>query len=393
MTTFSFKKLLPATLKNTRWGNLINVFQTVYDLVKTESTEHIIEKYIYDEMTDEEARDWVYRVGFDLPTYEGYTSTIAYSKKRAKTIIRELTRKWSPDSYELILYTFNMAGTSYPMRYLSAADPIFFEIQRTNAGHIFEILDITILDQESAPILFYVGLNPVPADAVPTGLPVALLDSDDEPEAAQFLFLDGNKVFDYTRHFLVSWKYNFIESATEFATTETLRALYETVYNQNKRATEVPHFQVQLPINTKNDSTATTETLRSEDGTITSAIKSIFVDGSSDLYNPNLLSVTKIELGIGAHTDTISTSITGCANTIATLPFTGNFNILARSQTQLTIESYILSEFYKFPSVPFTELALKDDFGDCVLYAKFPEISFYDQMFSSVYFDIKLVSP
>jgi hypothetical protein len=209
------------------------------------------------------------------------------------------------------------------------------------------------------------------------------LDSEDEPPLNQFLFLDGNEVLDYTVHFLLAYNPKFIESATEFTSAESERALYD-ITRQLKRKKEIPHFQRIVPIEGFLSGATRTTFWRSEDQTTHEFLQ------QSILINGPLTGITQIQLGTGGHVN-VTASITGVQTELVTLPISGNFRVVESSSAQYQVEDIITSETYSWEYWPFSEVAFLDASDQVVLYSKFPTVQYHTSMLKSVFFDVQLI--
>ena len=336
---------LPKRLKGTRWEQLIDVTQTLIEDFLEEKIYRLKYRYDYRKANIEEKKDTIFKQGYDLPSYDGYTETEDYIDRQSQNLIKQIKNKTTSKAYDYMYYIFNLIGTVYPMRY---GDGVLRPAK--NIGATFETPDREILffDQDLPFIQFYINNDPTMPfpdnPPIDTGLPTLYFDSEDDPDPlAQALNFDGNEEVEYSSHFLLTYNNKLAETTTAFITEETARAIYESVI-QLKKMIEVPHFQYGLVF--KFNPYNVTPNIREEqyitaDRQGTASVFSLVVSPDDSLIN-----VTKVQFGIGGYS-TLTNSITG-VQVPSTEPIpVSKFDIISQNDDTLVWED-VMEEYGKF---------------------------------------------
>lgn len=357
----NFRDLLPGYLKNTRWDDIISTWQTLIDDWKLQVLNRIKDRFDFNKANQEEKEDSIFRLGYDLPKYDGYTNSELYVNKQLSNLSKQIKNKTTPISYDYMYYIFNLIGNVYPMRFgdgkLRPAKQIGATFERPDRQVLF-------FDQDLPFIQFYINNDPTlpfpDNPPIETGLPVLLFDSLDEPDPlAQALFFDGNEEIEYTGHFVLAYNNKLAETPTDFITPETAKAMYESV-EQIKRKIEVPHYQYLLrfafnPYNATPNPRI--EYYITADEMNTAQVESIIVSPTD-----RLIDVSKIQLGIGSHA-TLTNSLTGVqVPSTELIELNNNFDIENQDDDILIWET-ITEEYEKFTIDK--ELASPTSFGIC----------------------------
>ncbi|MCP4650350.1 MAG: hypothetical protein GY853_09775 [PVC group bacterium] len=369
-----FKKLLPSNIRTGRWGELMEVIQSVFTEIKTDKIDIIQTQFVLENMTDEQILGFGKFLGYDINYRDGYTSTLSYLRKELLSIVPRISNRTTSISYDYIFNNFNLTGNVYPCfleEDLTLNPFIGWKSSNESDTPIY-------MDQEADNILYYIDGNPVYADPASTGLPEIYLD----PEGGETpTTLDENTILStITRHILVEYKFNFIESEDEFISTNTVESYYSDLF-QNKRRTEVLHLEPKLTIDTHSGS-INNELYVSYDETLSGYVTSKHqaCDLSSGCINT-------IEFGNGEYETISGVVITGVNNLVASYN-ADEFKVISQGSSRYNARK-ILTKTGKF--IDFTEFALIDTESECIYYAHLPEINYSNNFYSSIQLDINLV--
>lgn len=340
-----YSEYLPRYLKGTRWEQIIDTTQTLVEDFFNEKVNRIKDRYDYKKANIEEKKDTVYKQGYDLPSYDGYTETENYIDKQSQNLIKQIKNKTTAKSYDYMYYVFNLVGKVYPLRFTNG-----FLRPAKNIGATFETPDRDILffDQDLPFIQFYINndiTQPFPDNPpIETGLPTLLFDSaDEEDPLVQALNFDGNNQVEYSSHFILSYNNKLAETPTSFITNETARAIYESVI-QIKKMREVPHFQYSLAFKFNSYNVIPNpreEQYITSDMKSTASVFSIIVSPEDSLIN-----VTKVQFGIGEHT-VLNNTITGVKVPSTEIISVSKFDLISQNDDSLIWED-VLEEYGKF---------------------------------------------
>lgn len=380
----NFREFLPKYMLKSPWASFIDVYQSISEDIRDMVTDRMKYRYNIEQINEDELRDLIFRFGYDLPSFNGYTSTTPYLKRQAQSTIPEIKNKTTNLSYQYIYYVYNLIGFVYPLRFIDGKlypnkDP---NGTTTGPSNILEF------DQEDPFILFYVGLIAYPNNPpIPSGLPPLFFDSFDDPNpAARAIFFDGNDQLQFTNHFILSYQFRFIESTEIFASSNTMKSLYENV-SQNKRIIECPHYQPRIIFNLDSGGGITTTTYTTEDGLQSSLMETILCNGFTDVST-----VAKIQYGTGGFVNPPNT-ITGVQSIAITQVLSTDY--LITNQTTTNLECELLSEEYYIQdfggSYQFSEIALLNSLDVCVAYARFPSVIFDPRMWNTVYINSTII--
>jgi len=378
-----YKKLLPSILRDTRWGQFMEAYQSIIADIKTEKIDPILDQFDIEKMSETELISACDRFGFNLSVYEGYSSTTPYYIKELLTIVPRILYKNCRKGYWCIYYVFNLIGDIYPVmkNFDTTLEPYTTWWVDNENPVIFEALD-----DGDPNILYYIYANfdtsfsfdsgltfdkkfPVYSSTPQKNIPDTTLDADD------FLTLDGTSDIDLIiRYILFSFKFMYIENEDEFLSIYSVKALENDV-KQHKRGTEYIIYEPSLIINASTSELITTYT--SEDGLSIATQNSI-------LIGTDLSDISKIRFGTGRHT-TINGSITDVQTFSFEIDYS-DFTVLDSNLLAFKMRK-TLYERQKMEG-SFSEIAIIDSGSNCVLYSKFPTIHFPVNLFSNIKFEI-----
>lgn len=393
---FSYKKLLPSNIRGTRWGEFAEAFQTVAEEIKAEKIDIIKNQFSLDSMTMQQKKDFAEYLGFNLLTLDGYTNTAFYANKELKTIVNRIKTKNTKEGYRYLYKIFNLKnGQIYPLykRTNNTLEPV-----TDIASLIGSLTIVETLDQEGdnvlysfPPLEFDVGMTfdspenltfdeayNVYVRPYQTGLPAAYLDTVEFPNLDMSLY--DNII---TRHILLQYEFRFIETITDFVSTNTSNVFYQDA-NKIKKKVEILHFEPVLTINAKKDNSIYNVAYTDYTGVITENISSKKITGSL-----NLDGAYKIHFGSGGHT-TLTDSITNVQTFISSNTLYLEVNCDVESQEMYKLEfRKTITQRSTFTS--FSEIAIFDSSNNIILYSKFPKINYYNKMYGNIYIKVNLI--
>lgn len=114
--TIDFKKYLASALRTTRWGELIEAYQSVLSELDEDLIEKMLNQYDLDNATITDYQNLLYRFGWNYSTYVGWTSQLEYFKRQALTCVDRIKYKNTRRAYLDELYVFNLTGDVYPLK-------------------------------------------------------------------------------------------------------------------------------------------------------------------------------------------------------------------------------------------------------------------------------------
>lgn len=349
--------------------------------------------------------DYCYQFGHDLSYLTGYSSTYAYLEKEKKTLIPRLLNRSNPKSYQYIYYIFNLKGKVYPLEktedenlvpfYDFLQFPGFIEEEQTldrdqdNFG--LDIDTIQTLDEEEDTIDYYLqknldsNFNLDIEDTLdsPTGVPHEII-----PSILPRWGLDQYDIYGaITRHILLSFEIQFVESATAQILSSTWNSFHSDV-KQNKRFTEVPHYELIIPLKGLKVNSPYSISYFNEDKEISGKYESINLG--------NLDTAHRIFLGSGQFTGALNT-LTNSSNPISSPLKTlllSELDTSTHTAYDLLTKNFIHPNTRVFttsdPIQYFSEIAVKDENSNLLFYARFPRIEIYPVIFHSFNFQFKL---
>lgn len=372
------KNLLAKNLVNTKWGSFSEALDEYLQSFKINKIGLLKNKYIPEQSDKVNLRDLIQRKGYNLVEVDGYASTLEYFKRRGQTISTEIAWLLSNKCYKYVLKSFWLKGRVYPLLLDKEVSYYYPQLVITNVNTQTSSTEIQTLDQESDIIYYFLDGEPVPNPPIKTNLAELFLDTD------EFLTLDYDENKYGTNHFLINYGFNLIEEKDVFISVNTSKALFETV-NQIHRIKEVPHYRVDLPIFINSNKSIFKKQYISydADATKTSYVESIYIQSNFELAR-------YIQIGQSSY-PVLNESITRVSVPIGLFAISGVFNIVNQSVSGLEVE-YNIEEngrlnmngdaFYNYSEVMVLDYEYKP-----IVYAKFPKVNFYDQMYSSLKFN------
>jgi len=366
------KNLTPAELKGTRWEQFNEALDEYLLQVKQEKIFPLVNKFNPRESDKPNLRDLVARKGFKLIEADGYASSLEYFRRRAESLPTEILWALSDKCYKYVLKSFWLGGQTYSLE--KDVDGYYYPRSLVSGTNSINV-DSQALDQEEDIIYYYIDGIPVPNPPIKTFLPALFLDSFEFPN----LDLDDQR--DGSNHFLIDMKFKVVEDLNTFLTTNTSKALYETV-GQIHRLREVPHYRPVIPFNVNIDGTVNSRQYVTYDfdELKESTMNSIYLQGNFSLAK-------YVQIGNNPY-PVINSNITQVNVPIGILPISGIFDIISQSVSGIDLEYKIL-EYGRLSIsgtdvLSYSEIAILDENFQAIAYVKFPEINMYDKMYTSV---------
>lgn len=417
----SFRKLLPKKMRNTAWGELIDVFQDMYSDLKEEKVNRIFNQFDIDKNSKEEKIELAKTFGFNLLTLDGYTCTDDFINKEIRTIIPRIVSKTAMPSYNYTSYCFNLISNLYAISATNTG-----ELSTARLSTIYDpetqiTYATTELDQGGDNILYFTDYTPWQLDFETGDDWEFQLDSDEETrttldaqwivyddpietgkedttlDSYDFLTLDASTgtetgggeaiITQITRNLNYNYKHKFIENVNEFMSLETLKVLKNDI-DQIHKATEVIYYTPILEISVNLNKTPKTQEYTSYDLSLTANQNSLLV---GNLFNEYYY----VEFGTG--TQSISGVITGVNNfsyrypdyNISGIIPSGVIHYFDNVCSGCIAFDFNIEERNKFTE--FTECAIYDVNSGLVLYSTFPKMQWDKYMYNNVQFQIKHV--
>lgn len=349
-SVIDFRQWLPKAMRETRWADIVEVFQQVaIGEIKATALDTTRARLFFESMTDEDLRNIAYKFGFDLTQGNGYTATSAYLRKEVRTILVRIQNKTTRMAYPYLFYIFNLTGDVYPLRRYTTT--------------------------ELRPKLDWIS-------SVPIG-PELTLDDGHTLDEDPLWTLDNNSAFGtFTRHFLVQFRSQFVESASAFFSVDTMTALLQDV-EQCKKATEFPHFEFVLVLTASSIvQTVDTKVYRDEAGTLTTNHETVLVGG-------DLSQVRYLRFGNGAASGLnamvpADNPVNGSLVSQQDITDDLEWVIEAQSATELTVRSLIKRDSKFLANQTYSEIAFHDASNNLIMYTKFPSVNWDPRQLTSV---------
>lgn len=368
------KNLTPKNLKGSRWEDFFQAIDNYFTDFKNNKISILKNKFAKNSSDKDNLRDLVKQKGYNVIELNGYSSTLEYIQRRSDSLPIEILWLLSETCYKYILKSFWYYGNIYGL----FGDPTGYYFPIDISLTVSSIAaKVPLLDQEMDIIYYYYkDILPVPNPPEQTFLPAIFLDMDDPP------FLDMDFKGNSTNHFVIEYSFHKAESLDVFVSENTSRALYDTV-SQVHRLKETPHFRVLLPFTVYTNGEVKEFNYSSyENENEISIVKTIYLGG-----NFNLL--TYIEVGDSYH-PVIDNTITNCKQSLGIIPISQVFTINSQSVSGVDIE-YKIKEYGKFANdlneiiYSFSEITFLDNDLKPIAYMRFPKITWYNKMYSSIH--------
>lgn len=386
---FSFKKFIPKVMQETKWGSLTEVWQSIYVDIKNDKIKAIFNQYDFDNITEQELRDLAVMLGFNLKTLNGYTSTLNFIKKEMLFLIPRLKTKTTPTCYQLQGIPFNIIANGYSIIYDNNLDKYIGD--ETLIGS--DVQGTVTLDREDKNYTYmgslinldnYINLDNSPFYYMDTLYRISIGTYTELAESYldfyEFPTLDGSStLYSLTRNILFNYTHKFVESATEFISLNTLKVLKSDI-DQFKRMTDRCYYEPYLHFDLNSDHSITNKTWTDYLGVATATQKNILIENSFTDWSG-------IRFGTSAHS-VITTSITDVNNYSFSWDYRSGTNKIIETDINYTFR-LLITEMQKITE--FTELAVINMSGTCVLYSTFPKVQWDEGMYNNLKFEFKII--
>lgn len=341
-----FKKLIPSNLRTGRWGELIEVIQSVFEEIKADKIDIIKTQFEIDNMSDDEILDFAKFLGYNINYKDGYTSTTYYLKKQLQTIVSRILNRTTRNGYKNIFNIYNLTGEVYPC-YIDT-DNYYKPLTTWWASN--ESDTPIIMDREADNILYYNADGSYEYEPpLETELSAIYLDPD--PGETPTTLDENSTLSSITRHILVTYKFNFIESVDEFISFNTVESFYDDLW-YNKKRTEILHLEPEIEIETNSGSITKTLYTNYDESASGYVVSKIQDYGYGIDFNSGY--ITAIEVGNSSIDDTTleNTTVSGVDNLVQSYNVS-DFNILSIGKNNLNIREPInkTSQFYNFSEI------------------------------------------
>jgi len=382
-------------MKDTRWGELTEVWQSIYTDLKTDKISPIFSQYDIENITEQDIKDLAIMFGYSLKSLTGYTSEYDYLVKELKTLITKLKNKNDPSSYIIIGVPFNLISNAYSVYYDNSLDKLDVnetttnltyygttyldreDLRANNTGNLYKI-QITKSDSGSKTD----EATPLKTDntyIVSTGAPLGLTPST--LDTIEFLGLDRPLLlYSTTRNIIYNYEHKFVENDDEFLSLNTLKALSNDI-NQNKRITERVYYEPFLTFEFYSDLSVVERVWTDYLGVSTFTQKSI---AFKNIFN----SWETIRFGDGRHTVVDGTITDIAGNNVFEWDYINDTNKIIEDYDNFKFR-FLIDELQKLES--FTELAIFDTLGAIVLYAEFPKVQWDSKMYGNLKLDFIMI--
>ena len=423
----SYKKLLPKIMRDTRWGDLVDVIQSIWYDIK------ITKIYpIYTHFTTSailvELKDICNFLGHTLLTLDGLTSTKAFILREAESISYKIKYKTGLIAYKWSGYPFNLISNAFTA-IMSKNDPIWDEKLATlfSQEQVQDVKQLVNLDAEADNILYYEEPLEMNFDSTTGGFAFDSGDITFDYKAPIYLYPKKNEIAlgyldeDYNlnpastenlqeatissqkivRSIVYDYYHKRVENDTEFLSTNSLMVLKNDI-DQVKKVTEKVFYTPRLKINFNADLSSNIKTFYNFEDELTTATQ------ESVMSVANLQYIDEIQFGSGTIASPLTGTITGVAaymyyipSGILTAPPSGVASPSGvpsgvvgwnwQEETTLANMSidFIIPEDNHFED--FTEIALCNSVSGCLGYAKFPKVQWLDNMTNNIHLELTIV--
>ena len=371
----NFKNLLPHIMRDTKWGELVEVVQSVVQTIYDEKINPLTLLYNLQNTNTTEIKKIISFFGYPLLTAEGFTSSLTFLRRQLYSIIFRISNKNTKLAYEIIFKIFYYIGNVYPL--VKESD---YLIPDEYWWENVENLDTpTTLDAEIDNILYYISLMTDVGLKVDKGYMVDYMHEISAGKSKylpQYLdtinlpFLDYFiNTYNYTRHILISFTPFYIESESIWVSENTFK-IFNNDCIQNKKEVEVLHYEINLPISINIDQTERIVSLTNYDKSINSSIISIININFLDLINFDylILKNSQIEEQLIFEKE--------------------NIKIINISNNNLKFRNKI---YAKSKIISFDEIYLKNESLETLLYARFPKIEIPINIYTNIQININAI--
>lgn len=400
MSNVDYKRLLPKKMRDTRWGEFIEVFQEEIEQINSEKIRPIFDQFDLEKATKQELIDYCNYYGYDVLNLEGLTSTREYLKKQVLSVIPKIIYKTTYKVFPYVGLPYGLTTTGHNTIYNFGNNTII-TLESIEEAQDYISDPVTTLDWGSPNIVYYLDLYTLDYIDPLTGetdftlddFPISTLNEqnpvyiDPNPNPNMDTTLDDPliPILDMelalsmiSRIFVISYKPNFVENSFEFLSEDSMKSLASDT-EKIKRATDFVYYESHVPIRLNSDKSVTTKTWKNFEGVETANQESILI--SNDLSQ-----LGSIRLGNSSH-NVLHSGITDVKSFTQEFQYSG---CVWHNQT----ESYLygrplIKENQHFD--PITEIALMDVNSGCMAYSKFPKISWREDLNANIKFDIQLI--
>lgn len=393
----SFKRLLPKTMQNTKWGSLAEVWQSIWSDTKTDKAKLIFDQYDYESISDDDLKDLAIMFGFNLKSYTGYTSSSYYLKKQLETLVQRIKYKTTPICYQYQGIPYTLISNGYSVIYDDTTQ--LYSVDEALIGSAY--LGTTRLDREDPGNQYYVSIvncdSDLTTDSNPTYysdtmqivlIPPAEVLDEAYLDVYYFPTLDGSTyLYSLTRNFVFDYIHKFVESETEFLSINSLKALHNDI-NQFKRITDRCYFEPYLFFEFEGSGIPTYKQWTDYSG-------GSVVNQTNISYTDQFADFTQIRFGNGAHTS--FSGITDVNSFIFGIDYNNLTNKIIESDEHYNFRT-LISEGGSYSGIVtgqhfsgFTEIAIWDSASGCILYSTFPKVQWEDTMFTNIKFDFQII--
>lgn len=380
-----YKELLPKELQPYRWGSFIDAFQDLTDDFKDEKVKPFLNRFDIEKSTDEQIKEMFEFFGFDLSSYNGYTTSRLFLKRQLEVLqLRKRFRK-TRKGYHYVYYIYNLKGDILPTinmeGFLQSFNDYWDSLERTKG---IENFDVGVPN-----ILYYLNGNPVYANEPDTGF-----DEDITFDIELLQPFDSLSAFrSITKNLVLDYSYRFAENEDNYMTFETSTALYEDMKKQT-RNTDVLFFRPNLNLELRDNQNVYNKPVNLWSGlTYERSLYVVPVSGG-DVYNfdypgvdfddetvgnfdppipiPGLLRINRVKFGDGKHS-ALNPTITDLANPLKTFNL-GDFVVLTKNANVLELELK-MNNTLEYEMVNFNEVGLFQD-NEIIAYFDVPKVNY-----------------
>ena len=397
-----YKKFLPKQMRDTRWGELLEVVQDIIENeVKPTKIRPIFDQFDVEKASDQELLNYANYFGYNILSLTGLSSTHNYLKKQISTIVPKIKYKTTYNCFPYVGVPYGLSAKAHNTIYDYSNNSIL-TLENIEDAKEYVLDPVTTFDWGSPNIIYYIDKyysdyteltfdeNEYDVVEFDTQEPVYYGDNPNPNPDLTFddlliptwdMTLSLNMI---SRVFVFSYKFNFVENENEFLSIYSLKSLDNDI-QQCKRATDFVYYEPILEVETNSGSIVETKCWKDFTGLGCVNQYSIYM-GSG-----NLQDVRYINLGNGTY-DEINSGITDVQSFTKQFDYSGciwsieeDNHIMGRPYITA---SGIISE-YHFDDI--TEMSCLDENSGCILYSTFPTISWGQDLKSNIKFDIQLV--
>ena len=398
--SIDYKKFLPTRMRDTRWGQFIEVIQDIIETIKREKIRPIFDQFNINKASYDELLDYAFYFGYKILTLKGLTSTKEYLKKQIISIVPKIIYKTTARAFPYVGLPYGLSSRGHNTIYnFGDATLLTLENPEDSLNYITE--PVTTLDWGGPNIVYYLDIytsdyidpNTGQSNFTLDSLDITTLDDsqpiyiDPNPNPNPDTFLDDPTIpildmeFSLSmvsRVLVFSYIFNFVENAKQFLSSESMLSMKNDI-TQVKRGTDFVYYEPHVVIDLNSDKSVYERTWKNFEGIDTFVQKNI-------LINDDLSDIACIRLGNGSHNPVYS-GIVDVKSFTEEKPYSGCIWI-DETTTKLKGRK-LIKENQHFD--PITKLAIIGTDSGCIAYSTFPEINWSEEINSNLFFDIKLI--